>query len=387
MTTCRGVLGVACVMILGTAPPAWGQAMAPLVPPPPAGWYVIPSFSVSEEYNSNVFGSTSDERSDFITRFTTGIALGFRSQTLTGEASYSLDSEIYAREGDLNDALATQRVAATVRYVRSPQLTLGLAASYTDTNNPDNLPVLAPDAATPPDLIQLGRRNATLLSIVPRVTYQIDRRTSADASYLLSRSRSAGVTNVTHGLDLSVSHEVTPRDRGTLGYRLRVFDSEGIEVESSHALLAGWSRQLSETLTARASAGPRFSDDGGVDAYAEVGLEQRFRAGLLTLTYIRSDTTVLRESGVQDANSVLLSASFQPFRELRLTGGASFTDTSGDRGRDIRVYQAFVSAAYQVTSWLMARGYYRVSYQDRPDTVTAHVVGIAVELAYPYPLQ
>ena len=41
-----------------------------------AGWSLIPSFSLAEEFDDNVFVTSTAKKSDFITRFTPGIDLG-----------------------------------------------------------------------------------------------------------------------------------------------------------------------------------------------------------------------------------------------------------------------------------------------------------------------
>ena len=56
----------------------------------------LPSFTLAEEFDDNVFVSTTDPKSDFITRFTPGLQLGYRSAPLTLLVSGSIDAEIYA---------------------------------------------------------------------------------------------------------------------------------------------------------------------------------------------------------------------------------------------------------------------------------------------------
>ena len=68
------------------------------------GWVILPSFSLAEEFDDNVFVSTTDPKSDFITRFTPGLQLGYRSVPFTLLASGSIDAEIYANNSELSDA-------------------------------------------------------------------------------------------------------------------------------------------------------------------------------------------------------------------------------------------------------------------------------------------
>jgi uncharacterized protein (PEP-CTERM system associated) len=91
------VAGLAVVLLLlDLNSAAWAQA----------GFYVTPSFSVAEEFDDNVFVTSTGKRSDLITRFTPGIELGYYSEPFRLLARSSFDAEIFADNTQLNDATA-----------------------------------------------------------------------------------------------------------------------------------------------------------------------------------------------------------------------------------------------------------------------------------------
>src|SRR6266545_2672982 len=92
------------------------------------GWVVLPSFTLAEEFDDNVFVSTTDPQSDFITRMTPGLQLGYRSEPFR-------------------------------------LLTVSLNVTYFETNTPSEL--------VPTTGLQLARIRATQLAIIPAATYQI----------------------------------------------------------------------------------------------------------------------------------------------------------------------------------------------------------------------
>ncbi|MGH7318253.1 MAG: hypothetical protein ACRELA_01280, partial [Candidatus Rokuibacteriota bacterium] len=108
------------VALVGGAAPAWGQA----------GWYVIPSLTLSEEYDDNIFGQSSGRQSDFITRITPGITAGYQSAPLTILGNYSVGAAIFAGHSELNDIADRQQGGLTFRYLPTQRLTLGLNVSY-----------------------------------------------------------------------------------------------------------------------------------------------------------------------------------------------------------------------------------------------------------------
>ena len=131
--------------------------LAPVLPPAapgtvgPSGLYLSTTFSVEEEFNDNIFSTSTGREWDFITRFTPGLTLGYRSEPLTVEAGYAFSSEVFARNSELNDAFARQ-LADRHRAVPLPTRLLRTRSgrgSYLKTERRNNFPapVLARDAA------------------------------------------------------------------------------------------------------------------------------------------------------------------------------------------------------------------------------------------------
>jgi hypothetical protein len=65
-------VAVAVLLLLGMPALAGAQA----------GWYLTPRLSLAEEYQSNVFGTSSNEKSDFVTRMAPGLTFGYFSDPL-----------------------------------------------------------------------------------------------------------------------------------------------------------------------------------------------------------------------------------------------------------------------------------------------------------------
>src|SRR6266545_2919273 len=139
------------------------------------GWVILPSFTLAEEFDDNVFVSTTDPQSDFITRMTPGLQLGYRSAPFTLLASGSIDAEIYAKNPELSDAANRKRAALEMKYLPFRLLTLSLKVTYFETNTPSEL--------VPTTGLQLGRTRATQIAVIPAAIYQITSVDTATASY------------------------------------------------------------------------------------------------------------------------------------------------------------------------------------------------------------
>ena len=101
-------------------------AAAPAAALAQTGWVVLPSFTLAEEFDDNVFVSTTDPKSDFITRFTPGLQLGYRSEPFTLLVSSSIDAEIYVNNPELSDAANRKRAALEMKYLPFRLLTVSL---------------------------------------------------------------------------------------------------------------------------------------------------------------------------------------------------------------------------------------------------------------------
>ena len=114
-----------------------------------AGWYLTPSLSLSEEYQSNIFGTSSNEESDFVTRMAPGLILGYFSEPLTFSVSYSIDAEIFAENSELNNFGDNQRAGLIFRYLPDRRWTLGLTGSFVQSEDSGDLLVPPPASDTP----------------------------------------------------------------------------------------------------------------------------------------------------------------------------------------------------------------------------------------------
>jgi len=258
-------------------------------------------------------------------------------------------------------------------------LTLGLSASFTETQTPGELNT---DTG-----IEAGRATATFFGITPQISLRLTPLTSADTSYSYgSSSVSGGVETITQQTQLNVKHEVTPVDTATFGYRFSLFESDGTSSTSSHAVLLGWTRRLSERTSVTLRAGPRITE-GEVNPDVLASIEHQFEIARVTLAYSQSETTVVGRAGAVKTEGVSASVAFEPLRSVGVMLTGSVRKTSGEGGRsfaDTTVYGITALVSYQINRWLTVRASYRGLLQEQDSTSLEHsVLSIGVELNYP----
>jgi hypothetical protein len=366
-----------------------GLALASVIAGIPAaalaqtGWVVLPSFTLAEEFDDNVFVSTTDPKSDFITRMTPGLQLGYRSLPFTLLASGSIDAEIYANNPELSDAANRKRAALEVKYLPFRLLTVSLNVTYFETNTPSEL--------VPTTGLQLARTRATQLAIIPAATYQITSVDTATASYAFCHDTlDGGLDNDTHRVKLGYARQLTALDTGFINYRLHVFENQGNPTTITNTPTLGWKRQLTPNTVLTLEGGPRFVSGGPsfiddtVEPEAHASLEHSFKLAKVSLEYHRTEAIVVGRPGKVELESVSGSFEIEPMRLLKLRFQPGYYRTFGGEDPTATVYGFLLGALYPIKSWLTARLDYRFAYQKQADTSLPHnIVTLSLDFVYP----
>jgi hypothetical protein len=419
----RAVATTVMVVFLGLAPTqVWAQA----------GWYLLPSFTLGEEFDDNIFGTSSDRQSDFVTRFSPGVQGGYRSEPLTLLVHGGLTGEVFAKHSDQTNLTSGKRGGLIFEYLPSHRLTTALEVTYVETESVISLnqilttpvvppgpapstapsapgstttpsspaggttPTTTPTSPTPAptqtvtvNSLEFGRQRATVFSASPSVRYQFSPLTGGSGRYSFTRTTlEGGTTNTAHGVALGLTHQFTQLDAGRLDYTLGIFESQGGSTTTTHAITAGWTRELTPTTILSAEAGPRFSD-GDIGAEVSIRLDHQLKLAetpvLASLSYARSQGLVLGESGTFNTETFSGSVSFEPLRSLLVNVSPSIVRLTGGSTSDITSYGLTAGASYQILRWLSARAAYSFSYQDQSGgNILRNVISISLEALYPY---
>src|SRR3989442_8940687 len=120
---------VSAVVLASGHPAAWAQASATLGT---AGLYLIPSFKVSESFDDNILGSSSNRESDFISRFYPGLQGGFSSDPFTLLLSGGVAGAGFPQHPELHETTTGWDSRRNFPYLPLPRLTPGAHNSYTE---------------------------------------------------------------------------------------------------------------------------------------------------------------------------------------------------------------------------------------------------------------
>jgi hypothetical protein len=262
-------------------------------PPAPQGPVTLtPSFTLSEEFNDNVFLNNRNKKYDFITGFTPGITLTLQQPEYRFNAGYNLTAEIHARETELS-GINRQNLYADLFYRLSPRWSLTLTDRFTYDENTN---------AANAEGIATGRRTSWSNTLSPGVNFQWTPRTALRAfgSWRILRfdddtEDGDGGAGGSQGSDTyrvggAVDHIYTPRLTFTGSLTYAYFDIEDEPSASTFVPRVGLTYRITETLTGSLSGGPSIlvrDGDTRVTPAVAASLAQRFSWGSVSGAYTR----------------------------------------------------------------------------------------------------
>lgn len=354
------------------------------------GYYLVPSFRLTEEFDSNIFATSSDRQWDFISRFSPGLTAGYRSDPFTLVLNGGFDAAVYARHPDLNDATQGWHLGLDSLYRPIRPLAFGLTASYIKTETPSTLPIaigFSPTILAPAQVLEFGLVRTTFLTVAPSVAYQFTPTTWGTAAYTyIHDTIESGVDTTANNIELRLYRSFGSRDTGVLGYRTTIIDNGGGFPQAvDYAPTVGWTHQFTPQTKVSVEGGPLFTNDGSVNPNVTARFEHHFQFASVGLGYTRSDGFLLGEPGLVKTEVFQAFFDWRPLKGLALSLAPAVTNLSGDSIRYTRFYSVIASATYPILSWLTANATYRYGFQETSGSgsIPRSIFSLSLEASYP----
>lgn len=276
------------------------------------------SLSMTQQYDSNVFSTAANPESDFVTRVSPGLESEYRSPLWTMSGRYLLDIERFADHAELNSTDARQHGTVAVAYRPTPRVAWAADAELWKTRTPGEL-----NEATG---LTFTRASARRRSAHALVTRHLDPVTSGTIGYTLTQDRLAGDAGATtHDAAVGVERRRSSRERVTVGYRFREFVFVPVAAAASratsHGITIGWTRAMTPRVRLSVDGGPRVTH-GSAAAELSASVSYQRQPSDLSLTYARTQATVIGLAGVADTQSLGATAGWA-VRSSRIRLGPS----------------------------------------------------------------
>lgn len=359
-----------------------------------SGLFLVPWLGVEELYDDNIFFDAEDPVSDFYTRVSPQLDLGFESETLRWLMSYRNDAEWYNDLTELDSNSARSFAVGRIEYQPNRRWTLVGDANYTKTNSAEDI-TLTPGGGIPG---LVGRNEAERLLFAGGANYLITPSVSGDLAVSWVQDTLIGSSlNETLSAATAFEQIMTPARSILYGYRYRNYKFEtetdadtGFvlnETEDSNTAWVGLAQALSETSDLELQVGPRVSA-GDLEPYVFVNWRRQYARGSVQIGALWDDSTLLGEVGILDSRSVQANWTHEFSSDLEVTGTAGYAYLTGTGfSTDIATFE--LSGVYQFNSAIFMTARYAFNTQkvdslgDDTGRVNHGVMSIAITFTRP----
>jgi predicted porin len=218
---------------------------------------IIPSISIKEEYNDNVYFSTAPRVRAFLTVISPKLELVKKDErtdaALSTRLSEIIDSE---HKGHVVTAF-NQDYQGRASYLLDPRWQLSLTAGYTIDNRPSSS--VEKDGI----VINALRRDNQAYSV--GTSYALTEKSTASLSYLYQQEDFSGQPksdNRTHAAGVAFVHDLRkylPDSQGSAGFNFSRFEFAD-STTNNYSATIGMNWAFSETWTFAANLGGRYTD-------------------------------------------------------------------------------------------------------------------------------
>jgi len=338
-----------------------------------------PVFNTTQVYDSNLFSTSMAPLGDFITRVSPGLEGEYRSPRFSVLGRYVLDLERFAGHPELTTADGGQHASIDLRTSRSRRLSFAVGAAVERTRTPGEL-----SAGTG---LTVARAPAEHVEVHPAIVRQVNPVTEATIDYTWTDDRLVGgIATRAHRAAIGIDRQVSRRDVVDVNYGVRMFLFEADDRLTSHAVSIGWARQITREVHMELRGGPVLTE--GRQA-PEVLASMRYRPGPseLSISYARTQTTLIGFAGILDTQSITASAArmLGPRLQIRVTPGVFRTTSDARRAEAGRVS---FEAERPMTGRFSLRATYEATVQrgsltaaPLADSISRHLVQLSVVAA------
>ena len=355
------------------------------------GFYVIPSISLIEGHDDNLFFSIEDEQAGLFTRVSPALEAGYDTETLFIGSRYSFDAEAYDKYPELDSSMVRRFADARIEFLPNSRMTFSTDASYTLTNTPLDL---SPTGSVIVPGLLVGRTDARRNNLNPEFEYRFTNTTTGLVAYTLTKDKLFGsVESEIQELELAGETALSAENTISYGYAHRdyQFDVPAASVtaadQNSQYAWVGLEHQLGPRTVVSGKLGPRYYDETVKPLFLAT-LEHAYLNGEVALGFERNETTLLGEVGRVENKTVsaTLVHRFGSKFEMQLMPG--YSDVSQD-GFEVQIYRVGIFLRYRVNDAVSLTTSYDLSHQQvdfedgSESSVERNVVMLGLTLTYP----
>ena len=338
----------------------------------------VPSVSIAGVYDNNLLAREQTTAGKMM-QVRPSFEGSYESPRLTFLSLYSHDF-LRSNFSSLNTMDARRHAFIDTKFRSTALTAFGLAGRYDRSETPGEIDI---------DTGILGpRRTAQRWQVAPNLVRRLNPRAVLTAGYDFTRENEIDLPSGTlHQGRVAVSHEWTTRSSVVGSYLGRYFVDPS-DRYSSHAVLAGWTREMAPGTHLSVYAGPRLTSyRSGLKPEGSASFKRETPHINLAVDYWHGETIILGIPGPVsvDSGTVRMTWPFRSRWEFGTNLGATDIDTLDLR--EARVYRTTIIGSWTPRGMYSISASYGVDYQQGDirrrldEDVLRHVFRVSVTVA------
>jgi predicted porin len=375
---------------------------------------VVPSISVKEEYNDNIFFTANDINRDFVTTISPSLEMVNNTEKLETNLLARLDRFDYADNREIS--ATDQMYNGKFRYHATPLFNISAEAGYVRDSQPGR------DIQTSGIILSTVPRNRYNASL--SADYQFSEKTAMGMSYAFGRDDYGSmryVDDVSHNVNAGLVHDLGQyfqrvKGRVNLGYSNYVFSDSRID---SVMGTVGFSRDFSEAGSILIDGGIRHTwseistyqlwpvflppffyyervkvkqNNDGWGWVGNVSMNYKGELGNASLTYNRDVTPASGLNGAVERNAFMLSTRYRMTYEFSILFSAGYYTNKSDAGQfstqviDERTIRVNPGVRYEFSKNIAVESSYdytAVDYLESNTSANRNLLSIRLYIQHP----
>jgi hypothetical protein len=380
--------------------PAWGE-----------DFDIIPSLTMKEEYNDNVYFATTPRVHAYLTIASPKLELVKKDERTDASLSIRLSEIIDSEHEGKTITALNQDYQGRASYLLDPRLQFSLAAGYTIDNRPS--------ANVEKDGIVINALSRYNQIYSAGTKYVLSEKDSVNLSYLYQQEDFSGQPqsdNRTHATGVEFAHDLRkylPDSQGIAGFNFSRLEFAG-STTNNYAATIGIKWAFNETWTFAANMGGRYTDTvsdilavsplqkpigivresnsgWGLVGDATISVRGEVNNGSLILKH--DVAAAPSRTGAAETTSISLNYrhSFTPKFTAQTTLGYCFSNSNGDGTATSRIdedfFQCSTNLRYEFTRNMAVEttyGYAKAIYNQNNTKTDRNSVLMSLTIRHPY---
>jgi len=297
---------------------------------------LVPSVSICTVRDDNLF-ATHKLEAGTMTVIRPGLEANYESPTLNFQSLFSFDMQ-HSNFDALSTLDARRHADMDLKHRTTAAATLGLGFRYDRTETPGELNL---------DTGILGeRRIAERFEIVPSIAYRSTPRTTINASYsAMTETLVDDIRGTLYVARGGFAHDVDSLNSVTFGYLGRRF-VDVVGTYLSNAVLVGWNREVAYGTRFNLAAGPRLTQDRGLQAEIQAGFSRNTDRLRVAVDYWHGEAIILGIHGPVAVDSATAKWTWPLTLRSEIGLHTGITDSTTLADKNVRVYRAIMTGAW-----------------------------------------